>query len=119
MFRSVVPVLHTPDIAGTIDFYEKVLGFSCVGRAGDDWCRLEREDAVIMYFNVEEFDVPHATATQYFYVDDLDRLWAAMKDHVTPEWGPMKMPYGMYEVGIKENNGYLLSFGQELKADLP
>jgi hypothetical protein len=30
------------------------------------------------------------------------------------EWGPEKMPYGMLEVAIRDPNGYLLSFGQEI-----
>ena len=30
------------------------------------------------------------------------------------EWEPEKMTYGMYEVGIKEVNGYQFSFGKEL-----
>ena len=114
MFKSVVPMLHTKDLSGTIEWYQRVLGFECVGRQGEDWCCLKRDEVAIMYFNIDEFDAPHATATQYFYVDDLDALWAEIKDKVTAVWGPMEMHYGMYEVGIKEVNGYQLSFGQEL-----
>lgn len=114
MFYSVVPMLHTHKMDETVKFFEDVLQFSCVGRAGNEWCRLARDDAAIMYFKVDEFNKPHATATQYFYVADLDAFWSSIKDQVQPEWGPMNMPYGMYEVGIKEVNGYLLSFGQEL-----
>ena len=113
MFKSVVPMLHTLDMQATVQFYEEVLGFTCVGRFENEWCRLERDGAAIMYFCVDEFDQPSATATQYFYVDDLDAFWDSIKDKVTAEWGPEEMPYGMYEVGIKEVNGYQLSFGQE------
>lgn len=112
MFLSLVPMLHTQNMTATITFYESVLGFSVAGRAGDEWCRLERDGAAVMFFQIDEFDEPHATATQYIYVDDLDAFWASIKGDVQAEWGPMEMPYGMYEVGIRDVNGYLLSFGE-------
>jgi len=55
---------------------------------------------------------PHATATQYIYVDDVDELWNSVKEKCTAEWGPEKMFYGMIEFAVKDPNGYLLSFGQ-------
>ncbi|GJM03453.1 MAG: bleomycin resistance family protein [Rhodomicrobium sp.] len=114
MFKSLVPMLHTKEMDKTISFYEDVLGFHCVGRFENDWCRLEREGVAIMFFEVDEFDKPNATATQYFYVDRLNEFWNDIKDRVVAEWGPQEMHYGMYEVGIKDPNGYLLSFGEEL-----
>ena len=57
---------------------------------------------------------PHATATQYIYVIDLIALWNGIKDRVTAEWGPEDMPYGMKEFAIRDPDGYLLSFGEEL-----
>ena len=57
---------------------------------------------------------PHATATQYIYLHDLDAFWDSIKDKVKAEWGPEKMPYGMMEFAIKDPDGYLLSFGEEL-----
>lgn len=96
MFLSLVPMLHTQNMTATITFYESVLGFSVAGRAGDEWCRLERDGAAVMFFQI----------------DDLDAFWASIKGDVQAEWGPMEMPYGMYEVGIRDVNGYLLSFGE-------
>jgi hypothetical protein len=60
---------------------------------------------------------PHATATQYIYVDGLSALWDDIKDRVTAEWGPEEMPYGLKEFAIKDPDGYLLSFGEELDKD--
>jgi hypothetical protein len=58
---------------------------------------------------------PHATATQYFTVDDVDALWDGVKRHCRAEWGPEDMPYGLREFAIKDPNGYLLSFGSPLE----
>ena len=112
--RSLTPMLQSGDLQRTIDWYESMLGFRCVGRE-EHWCRLERDGVVLMFMRNEHVGTPHATASQYIYVDDLNALWDAIKDRVTPEWGPEEMPYGMMEFAIKDPDGYLLSFGEELE----
>jgi len=57
---------------------------------------------------------PHATATQYIHVDDVMAVFHAVKDRCPIEWGPERMPYRMLEFAIRDPNGYLLSFGQEV-----
>jgi uncharacterized glyoxalase superfamily protein PhnB len=112
-FRSVSPMLQSSDLQRTIDWYESVLGFRCVGRE-EGWCRLERDRVMIMFMRNAHFGAPHATATQYIYLHDLAAFWDTIKDKVKAEWGPEKMPYGMMEFAIKDPDGYLLSFGEEL-----
>jgi uncharacterized glyoxalase superfamily protein PhnB len=110
---ALVPMLQTDDMTRTRKWYEEVLGFRCVsGQDDDGWCRLERDDIAIMFMRNAHLGPPHATATQYIYVDDVDELWSSIKDKCTAEWGPEKMPYGLTEFAIKDPNGYLLSFGQ-------
>ena len=65
-----------------------------------------------MFVRNANFRDPHATATQYIYVDDVMAVWSSIKDHCSAEWGPEKMPYGMLEFAVKDPNGYLISFGQ-------
>lgn len=114
--RSLAPMLQSGDLQRTIDWYESVLGFRCVGRE-DGWCRLERDGVMLMFMRNDHLGEPHATATQYIYVDDLPALWESIKDRVTAEWGPEEMPYGMMEFAIKDPDGYLISFGEELEKD--
>ena len=109
---ALVPMLQTTDIVGTRNWYEEVLGFRCVSSERDGWCRLERDDIAIMFMRNDHLGPPHATATQYIYVDDIDELWISIKDRCNAEWGPEKMPYGLIEFAVKDPNGYLLSFGQ-------
>ena len=111
--RSLTPMLQSSDLERTIDWYGSVLGFRCIGRE-DGWCRLERDGVTLMFMRNDHLGVPHATATQYIYVNDLDALWSAIKDRVTAEWGPEDMPYGMKEFAIKDPDGNLFSFGEEL-----
>jgi len=113
--RSLAPMLQSSDLQRTIDWYESVLGFRCVNRQQNDgWCRLERDGVALTFMRNAHLGTPHATATQYIYLHDLSAFWDSIKDKVKAEWGPEKMPYGMMEFAIKDPDGYLLSFGEEL-----
>jgi catechol 2,3-dioxygenase-like lactoylglutathione lyase family enzyme len=113
-FKALVPMLQTDDMKRTREWYESLLGFRCVSAEGDDWCRLIRDDIAIMFMRNDHLGPPHATATQYIYVDDVMAVWDSIKDRCSAEWGPEKRPYGMLEFAIKDPNGYLLSFGQQV-----
>ena len=99
----------------TVNWYETDLGF--ISSVSDDqgWCSLRRDDVTIMFMRNEHLGSPHATGTQYIYVDDGIELWSLIKNRCSPEWGPERMPYGMLEFAIKDPNGYLLSFGQRVE----
>src|SRR5260221_8941777 len=112
--KSLVPMLQTSDMMATREWYESMLGFGCVDAAGDDWCRLARDDVAIMFMRNDHLGPPHATATQYIYVDDVMALWKSLAGRCPAEWGPEKMLYGMLEFAVKDPNGYLLSFGQPI-----
>ena len=108
-------MLQTEDMGQTIAWYETVLGSG--GRAGqqqDGRCSLSRDDVSIMFMKNAHLGPPHATATQYFTVDDVDALWDGIKGHCHAESGPEDFPYGLREFAIKDPNGYLLSFGSPI-----
>ncbi len=115
-FQGLVPMLQTLDMPKTVAWYESVLGFRRKGLPGDDWCRLARDGVSIMFMTNAHLGDPHATATQYIYVDDVDALWQSVKEHCKAEWGPQVMSYGLREFAIKDPNGYLLSFGSPVDA---
>jgi catechol 2,3-dioxygenase-like lactoylglutathione lyase family enzyme len=113
-FSALVPMLQTEDMESTVAWYVGVLGFTPAGPSDAGWCSLVRDDVTIMFMQNEHLGPPHATATQYFYVDDVLALWSSIADRCAAEWGPERMPYGMLEFAIKDPNGYLLSFGQRV-----
>ena len=110
--RRLTPMLQTLDLAATIAWYERLLGFHCVARQGDEWCRLERDGVALMFMVNAHLGAPAATATQYFEVEDVEALFAALRGRATVEWGLEEMPYGMREFAIRDCSGYLLSFGE-------
>ena len=87
-FNALTPMLQTEDMQRTIDWYSSVLGFECISTEGDEWCLLERDAVALMFMRNDHLGPPHATATQYVYVDDALALWQSIKDRVTAEWGP-------------------------------
>jgi uncharacterized glyoxalase superfamily protein PhnB len=57
------------------------------------------------------------TGSLYFYPDDVDAMWAQLKNSVTVEYPLQTFDYGMREFAIRDCNGYLLQFGQEAPAE--
>jgi catechol 2,3-dioxygenase-like lactoylglutathione lyase family enzyme len=113
-FLALAPMLHTDDMQRTKAWYASILGFTPLGDDDENWCRLGRDGIAIMFMRNDHLGAPHATGTQYFYVDDVMALWASIKGRCRAEWGPETMPYGMNEFAIKDPNGYILSFGQQV-----
>ena len=114
-FLGLVPMLQSSDMKRTRDWYQSVLGFTASDDSGDNFCSLSRDGVTIMFMRNAHLGPPHATATQYFQVDDVMALWNSIKYRCAAEWGPEKMRYGMLEFAIKDPDGYLLSFGQRVE----
>jgi catechol-2,3-dioxygenase len=87
---SLVPMLQTNDIARMRSWYEEVLGFRCVSAQSDGWYRLERDDIALMFMRNAHLGAPHATTTQYIYVDNVSELWNSIKENAPPSGGPKR-----------------------------
>lgn len=111
---SLTPMLQTLSIAETRQWYADMLGFRCVSKPDDNWCHLVRDSVELMFMTNAHLGAPGATATQYITLDDVMALYETLKGRWPIEWGPQDMPYGMREFAIRDNNGYLLSFGQDI-----
>lgn len=57
-----------------------------------------------------------ASQTLYMRSDDVDAHFARLKDRVEVIQQPISRFYGMREWYMKDNNGYILCFGQELSS---
>ena len=115
-FEALAPMLQAADLDATVAWYTSVLGFTCAARE-EGWVRLERDEVALMFITDDEFGAPQATGTQYIYVDDAMALWNDIKNRVRAERDPEQTDYGMLEFTIKDPNGYLLSFGQEVEGE--
>lgn len=122
--------LETTDLPATIRFYTEVLGFTCQSvypNAEEPcWASLRSGELEVMYClrneHRHEFkaaEKPILTGSLYFNTADVEALWQQLKDRVTVEYPVATFDYGMREFGIRDCNGYLLQFGQEVTAEEP
>ncbi len=96
-----------------------------------DWAnlKLDPEDPASAEFMFQsrrslEADVPalkgvaiSASQTLYLRTADADAQYNSLKDRVEVVQEPITRFYGMREWAMKDNNGYILFFGQELAND--
>lgn len=126
---NLIPMLETNDLSETIRFYTEKLGFACQNVWPDAehpcWVTLGNGAVELMFTlrneHRREFTAtaaPLLTGSLYFYPDDVDAVWAQLKDLVTVEYPLETFDYGMREFGIRDCNGYLLQFGQEANAEI-
>ena len=54
------------------------------------------------------------TGTFYFTTDDVEAMWAKVKDKGSICYGIETFDWGMREFAVFDNNGYMLQFGQEI-----
>ena len=114
--ESFRPVLAVNNIDDTVRFYRDVLGFECANRM-DGWAALSRDNVEVMISlpNAHEpFEKPTLTGSIYFNTSDVDAQWEQIKDKARVVYPIENFFYGMREFAIRDNNGYILQFGQEI-----
>jgi uncharacterized glyoxalase superfamily protein PhnB len=115
-FKGLTPILTTDDMNRTVRFYVDVLGFTC-GMQSPDYSNLYRDDVRIMLgAPSENSEWKGAKFTGQLYIgleaaDDVDALWAHVKDRAEVDYPVGDMDYGAHEFGIRDDNGYHLAFG--------
>jgi len=109
-------MLRTWRMQESLAFYRDRLGFR-VENASEDWASLSRDGVELMLSapNAHEGDVePGFTGSLYFLAEDIERLWAQVREHARVCYPLEDFDYGMREFAIYDNNGYLLQFGEPL-----
>lgn len=119
MLKGIAPILTTENLAETIEFYTKVLGFICdVHDQHNGWASVSRDNVTIMFGAPNAhipFEKPEFTGSLYMYTDDVDSEWEKIYQNITVCYPPDTFDYGMREFGFYDNNGYLLKYGQTAK----
>lgn len=118
MSQTVVPMIHVPDVRATVDWYESI-GFNVVATYGNEadglsFAIVSFGDARVMFNQGGEVsDKRRREVDLYTYTDDVDQLYAQLKDRVRVVEGPHNTFYGMRELIIRDLNGFWITFGQE------
>ncbi|MGE0591308.1 MAG: VOC family protein [Vicinamibacterales bacterium] len=116
--RQIWPLLTVQNLERSLDFYERALGFSVVGRADIGgrafWCRLERGGASLMLQQSDDEDGPvdgrGRGVALYVVCDDVERLRAEFTSRGL-QLPPVSIAeYGMKQFVVSEPDGYSLCF---------
>ena len=117
--QKLTPMLWVDDVRATIDFYVSVLGFDEANYSEDPaWGVVEKHYISIMFSKPNahiEYEKPVFTGSLYLRTDDADAWWGYLKDKATVLYPIEDFHYGMREFAIRDCNGYILQFGQDIE----
>jgi len=114
--RCVDLMLHTPSIRETQKFYTEILGFQVAGVWPEEgepvWTRVQSGEVRVMFYHDKSETGPAGcTGTLYFNTPDVKGYFEKIKGKVEVLFEPHETSYQMLECAIKDNNGYVLTFG--------
>lgn len=82
------------------------------------WAALWIDDASLTISCPNEhttYDKIGSTSSFYFTTDDVDAMWAKVRDKAEICYGIEDSEYGMREFAVYDNNGYLIQFGRPIE----
>lgn len=117
MAKKVTPMIHVPDVRATVDWYRDI-GFTVLDTYGDEGDGLSF--AIVRFGTAEvmfsEGGKPSAERRRevdlYVETEDVDEMYASLKDRVETVEGLHDTFYGMREFIIRDINRFWITFGQ-------
>jgi catechol 2,3-dioxygenase-like lactoylglutathione lyase family enzyme len=119
MYRSA-PVLQVADVIKSAEFYTEKLGFETAGFWGEPPCFSIVGHDTVMIFLDQSRDGGATPVNQYWaayvYVEDADGLCDEYRAKgVEIVRGPEDAPYGCRDFDVRDPDGHLVCFGQDLQ----
>jgi uncharacterized glyoxalase superfamily protein PhnB len=116
------PMLESNDLAASIAFYTTILGFTLREKFMDEdslcWCDLVKDNISIM-FSLPNQHMNYGrillSGSLYITVEDVDSLWVTLRDKCEIVYPIENFEHEMREFAIRDNNGYVLNFGEATK----
>jgi len=118
MVEKAVPMIHVPDVRGTVAWY-KALGFT-LHRTNEiggemDWALLSFGTTEVMFDEGGRPSTAHRREVDlYVHVDDVDALYRRLKERVEIVVDLYDAVYGMREFIIRDPNRFWITFGQAI-----
>ena len=119
MSQTVVPMIHVPDVRGTVEWY-KSLGFELVRTNEDDgemnWAKLTFGNSDVMFSaGGRSSDAPRREMDLYIATDKVDEMFQLLKNQAQIVEEPHGTFYGMREFILRDCNGFWITFGELAK----
>jgi catechol 2,3-dioxygenase-like lactoylglutathione lyase family enzyme len=118
-FLSIMPVLKVSNLQRSLAWYTGVLGFRAEGRSSQDGggenCFVRAGDTELLLTTGSHLgDAPAFTGTLYFSVVGVDEVFGRVEGRPEIVWPLEVQEYGTREFGIRDPDGYLLAFAEEI-----
>ncbi|HUX06549.1 MAG TPA: VOC family protein [Acidobacteriota bacterium] len=126
--KSLTANLMVSDVNETVDFYREVLGYRLVMSVPEsgtlDWAMMSNGGAEIMFQSCESLsqEYPAFKGTQvggsfvlFVTMDGIDEFYQNIKGKAKVVIELHDTFYGMREFAVEDNNGYVLTFAEELQ----
>lgn len=116
-FKKLTPMLWTKNLEKTITFYTEILGFTCSEYNSNwQWASLYKDETEIMlaYPNAHFKNEIGFSGSFYFQISEVEKLRNELRNKVEIVYDLEVFEWGMKEFAIKDNNGYILQFGQNI-----
>lgn len=119
MIRSAA-VIQVSDVIASEAYYREKLGFDAGNFWGDPPCFcITGRGTVTLFLDQSREAGKSVPANQYWaayiYVDDVDAYHAELVERgVETLRGPETMEYGCREIDVKDPDGHIIAFGQDL-----
>jgi uncharacterized glyoxalase superfamily protein PhnB len=131
MLKDLIPMLNVSDIDASLEFYQGALDFEIVSdpQAVEQWrwATIRSGRTELMLAQTESPPVldqdrdPHADARWpvifYFYPDDVTELYAGLVAQAYKPTPLIDTIYGMREFSLRDPDGHLLSFGEDIDGE--
>ena len=112
----VTAILKSNDVTATVAWYRGI-GFQVrevfPDEAAPTFCEVARDGVVLRFLGADDApwpEPPTFTGTIYLYPQSVDRLAEQIRGHTEPAWGPEDREWGDRELGLRDPNGYYLTF---------
>ena len=125
MYQNLTPNLMVSDVAATIDYYEKVLGFQTITSVPSDeklvFAIVQANNVMLMFQDEQSLKAEYpqlekcdqrAGLTLYIHVDDIMQLYEQLKGKARIAKDLHTTFYGSKDFAIEDCNNYILTFSQ-------
>ena len=114
---SSIPVLRSGDYPRARAFWVDVMGFTVAEEGGDParFGIFKRDAATVFVDSWHGADAdPAPNWRAYFHIDDVDAFADDLTEKGIDLAGPFDTVYGMREVTLRDPDGNMLCFGQDI-----
>jgi len=116
MFEGITPILRAENLAASLDYYVKVLGFKVNWHEPNIMAGISRDRCAIM---ICEGDQGNPGTWVWIGVEDVEALFEEYKSKGAKIRHPPTNYSWAYEMQIEDPDRHVLRFGSEPKTDQP